>query len=230
MTRLLVHVEGQTEESFVNDILAPHLCRRGFSSIGARLLGNARQRERRGGIKPWHAARRDILGHLRQDREAVATTMVDYYGLPASGHGAWPGRGGFGGGSASEKAAAVEEALARDIARGMGAGFDHRRFLPYVAMHEFEALLFSDCGRFGEGIGQPGLGPRLQAIRDGFPSPEEIDDCPATAPSKRVEGLVPGYEKLLFGLLAALEVGLGRMRDACPHFADWLRRLEARGG
>lgn len=226
MKRLLVHVEGQTEEGFVNGVLAPYLCRRGFSSIGARLLGNTRQRGRRGGIRPWHAARGDILRHLRQDREAVATTMVDYYGLPASGRGAWPGRGKAAGQGASAKAAAVEEALAGDIARAMGGGFDRRRFLPYVAMHEFEALLFSDCGRFGRSIGRPELGPRLQAIRDGFPDPEEIDDCPASAPSKRVEGLVPGYRKPLFGLLAAREIGLDRMRDACPHFADWLRRLE----
>ena len=146
MKRLLVHVEGQAEEGFVNGVLAPYLCRRGFSSIGARLLGNARQRGRRGGIKPWQAARGDILGHLRRDREAVATTMVDYYGLPASGRGAWPGRGKAAGQGACAKAAAVEEALAGDIACEMGGGFDRRRFLPYVAMHEFEALLFSDCG------------------------------------------------------------------------------------
>lgn len=46
MTRLLIHVEGQTEESFVNDILAPHLYGQGFTNVSARLLGNARQRER----------------------------------------------------------------------------------------------------------------------------------------------------------------------------------------
>ncbi len=34
MTRLLVHVEGQTEESFVNRILAPHLYTRDFSLVG----------------------------------------------------------------------------------------------------------------------------------------------------------------------------------------------------
>ncbi len=52
MTRLLVHVEGETEESFVNEILAPHLCSRGFSKVSARLIGNARQR----GPTRWNQA------------------------------------------------------------------------------------------------------------------------------------------------------------------------------
>ena len=45
MTRLLVHVEGQTEEQFVNELLAPHLYFFGFTKISARLVGNARQRD-----------------------------------------------------------------------------------------------------------------------------------------------------------------------------------------
>ena len=102
-----------------------------------------------------------------------------------------------------------------------------RRFVPYVAMHEFEALLFSDCDRFGKAIDRPQLAARFQRIRNAFPTPEEIDDSPKTAPSKRVQALSPGYRKPLMGTLAALEIGLCRMRRECPHFADWLARLEA---
>ena len=82
MARLLVHVEGQTEETFVNDVLRSHLLRRGYESVSARIVGNARLRRRRGGIRPWLAVRKDIINHLRQDRGCVATTMVDFYGLP----------------------------------------------------------------------------------------------------------------------------------------------------
>lgn len=57
MTRRLVHVEGLTEETFVNEALAPHLYRRGITRVSARLIGNARQRSHRGGIKPWTATR-----------------------------------------------------------------------------------------------------------------------------------------------------------------------------
>ena len=92
-------------------------------------------------------------------------------------------------------------------------------------LHEFEALLFSDCRKFAHGINQPDLASKFQKICDDFLTPEAIDDSPETAPSKRIEALVPGYEKPLFGTVAALEIGLPAMRDACPHFNDWLNRL-----
>ena len=81
MARLLIHVEGQTEEAFVNEILRDHLVSKGYYSVEARFVGNARLRQR-GGIRSWPSARRDIVGHLLEDRDCIATTMVDYYGLP----------------------------------------------------------------------------------------------------------------------------------------------------
>ncbi len=93
-------------------------------------------------------------------------------------------------------------------------------------MHEFEGLLFSDCGRFSVGIGRPDLKTAFQAVRDKFSSPEEINDSPLTAPSKRVEQLVPGYQKPLLGTLAVLEIGLDAICRECPHFREWLQQLE----
>lgn len=228
MDRLLVHVEGETEETFVHEVLAPHLRNVGYTKVSARLIGNARQRDRRGGIRSWAAARRDILNHLKEDPGCLATTMVDYYGLPQTGERAWPGRQAAGNLPFPQKAATVQHALLADVRAGMGAGFDPARFVPYVMMHEFEGLLFSDCERFGEGIGRPDLATDFQAIRDAFSSPEEIDDSPITAPSKRVESLVPGYEKPLLGTLAVLEIGLEAIRAECPHFRAWLEHLEER--
>lgn len=227
MTRLLIHVEGETEETFVNEILAPHLYSRGYIKVSARLLGNARQRDRRGGIRGWNAARDDILNHLKEDPGCLATTMVDYYALPQTGEKAWPGREAAGKLPFPQKAATVQDALLADICGEMGGGFDPKRFVPYVMMHEFEGLLFSDCSRFGQGIGRPELVPQFQAIRDAFGTPEEIDDSPVTAPSKRVKALVPGYEKPLLGVLAVLEIGLESIRAECPHFGTWLNHLEA---
>lgn len=226
MVRLLIHVEGETEETFVNEILAPHLYHRGYSKVSARLVGNARQRDRRGGIRAWSAVRKDIVNHLKEDPACLATTMVDYYALPQRGGRAWPGREAAGAMPFEQKAATVEGALLADICRELGDRFDPRRFIPFVIMHEFEGLLFSDCHGFGRGIGRPELGAQFQAIRDQFPSPEEINDSPVTAPSKRVERLVQGYEKPLLGSLAVLEIGLGAIRAECPHFREWLTCLE----
>lgn len=226
MTRLLVHVEGQTEETFVNELLRPHLLARGFTSVSARLLGNARLRERRGGIKAWSAVKDDITRHLLADAACFSTTMVDYYALPATGPKAWPGRATANDLPHAEKAQAVESATAQDICALLNVSQNFTRFIPYVVMHEFEALLFSDCTAFAAGIYRSDLADAFQKIKDQFANPEEINDSPQTAPSKRVEGLIPGYQKPMLGTLAALEIGLTSMRNECPRFAQWLSKLE----
>lgn len=226
MTRLLIHVEGEAEETFVNEVLAPYLYDRNYIKVSARLLGNARQRDRRGGIRSWNSTRIDILNHLKEDPACLVTTMIDYYALPQTGSRAWPGRQGAESLPFLEKASLVENALHSDICQELGNSFDQTRFIPFVMMYEFEGLLFSSCEKFGRGIGRSDLVPQLQAIRDQFETPEEINDSPTTAPSKRVENLVTGYEKPLFGTLAILEIGLDVIREECPHFRSWLERLE----
>jgi hypothetical protein len=226
MRRLLVHVEGETEETFVNEILARHLFDHGYSRVSARLLGNARQRDRRGGIRGWNSVRNDIIRHLKSDHDCIATTMIDYYALPQTGEKAWPGRARASELPFEQKAVSVQSALHVDISREIGEEFEKSRFIPFVIMHEFEGLLFSDCELFAEGIGRKELKMQFQEIRNAFNSPEEINDSPTTAPSKRIESLVPGYEKPLLGTLAMLTIGLGPIRNACPHFGQWLSCLE----
>jgi hypothetical protein len=230
MTRLLVHVEGQTEETFVNEILLDYLVSRGYISVSARIVGKARMHDRRGGIRPWPGVKRDIIRHLRGDDRCVATTMVDFYGLPHEGQGAWPGRKKAAGLPAGNKAPTVENALLDNVTTEMGSRFNSRRFVPFVVMHEFEGLLFSDCAAFSRGIGHSGLQTALQKIRDQFSTPEDINDSPTTAPSKRIKDLIPGYQKPLLGLQAALEIGLATIRRECPHFDGWLLQLESRIG
>ena len=141
----------------------------------------------------------DIVNHLREDRTCIATTMVDYYGMPQCGPAAWPGRAAAPTLLSSRRAETVEQALAADIRQALGPRFHPRRFVPYVVMHEFEALLFSDCVGLARSVGQPDLASSLQAIRDSFTSPEEIDDSPNTAPSQRIEQSIVRYQKPLHG-------------------------------
>jgi hypothetical protein len=228
--RLLVEVEGPTEEEFVKNILSPHLLDRGYERVDARILGNARQRDHRGGITNWPSASKDILRHLQEDRGRIVTTVVDYYALPASGHGGWPGRRQAASlvTTSSKRAEAVEAALLADITGRMKIASDSRRFVPFIAMHEFEALLFSDCDRFAVALGEHQLATELSAIRSAFRTPEDINDSPQTAPSKRILSLVQRYEKPFHGVVALLEIGLTKVRAECPHFDRWLRRLEDR--
>lgn len=228
MTRLLIHVEGETEEAFVNEVLASHLYGCGYTKVGARLVGNARQRDRRGGIRAWSAVRKDILHHLKEDAGSLSTTMVDFYALPQTGDRAWPGRAQAAQLAFADKAPTVESALLADICNELGDGVAACRFVPFVMMHEFEGLLFSDATKLAHGIGRPDLAPQFQTIRDQFGTPEEINDSPQTAPSKRILGLFPRYEKPLMGTLAILEIGLDAIRQECPLFRAWLERLEQR--
>ena len=220
MMRILVHVEGQTEETFVNTVLAPHLRRFGYTDVSARLLGNARQRSKRGGIRRWDSVRKDILDHLRTDRTALATTMVDYYGLPHT----WPGREQAGRhATLRERADAVEQAILADVSKELGRP---SRFVPYVVMHEFEGLLFSAPDRFAHSIGKPDLAPKFQTIRGEFETPEDINDSPKTAPSKRILKLYKKYQKPLMGPTALEQIGLDTVRGACPLFDRWVEALE----
>lgn len=231
MSRLLVHVEGQTEEKFVNEVLSPHLYSAGYHAVSARLLGNARLRSQRGGIRPWPSAKGDILRHLKQDSARLITTMVDYYAMPVDEGVAWPGRAeACRLQTAAERAERVEGAILDEVAAEIGHRFDPNRFVPFVVMHEFEGLLFSECATLGRALGQPGLEGRLRQIREQFPTPEEINDSRDSAPSKRLQAIFPRYQKPLHGVQAAQEIGLRTIRGQCRHFDNWLKRLESLAG
>ena len=64
-------------------------------------------------------------------------------------------------------------------------------------------------------------------ISDQFNTPEEINNSPVTAPSKRILQLFKGYDKPMHGALAALEIGLDNIRKECALFNKWLLTLEA---
>lgn len=209
----------------MNEVLRDHLVMKGYHSVEARIIGNTRLR---GGIRKWPLVRKGILNHLREDPACVATTMVDYYALPHAGPGGWPGREESEAlGTAEKKGQFVQNAVRDDLATEIGHRFDSSRFVPFIVMHEFEGLLFSDCTAFTRLVGRPELKPVFLKIRSQFASPEDINDSPDTAPSKRIRKFMPEYQKPLFGVLAMLEIGLSAIRAECPHFDAWLTTLES---
>lgn len=224
--RLFVHVEGQSEETFVNEVLGPHLLAHGVLDVRAKIVGNARLRQNRGGIKPWQDVRREIVRHLKSDAGCTSTTMVDYYALPQGEHGAWPGRIAANALPFAAKGAVVEQGMLAEISADLELAPDRCRFIPFVLMHEYEALLFSDCNAFAFAIGKDDLATQFQTIRNMFETPEHINDSPITAPSKRIIALCPGYQKPLSGAVAALEMGIARIRGECPRFDAWVSQLE----
>ncbi len=232
MSRLYIHIEGETEEEFVKEILAPHLLLTGWRNIIPRPIGDAIKRHRRQGVKPWASVRHNLIKHLQHDESSYHTLMVDYYAMPASGSKAWVGREAANQLQHDAKSACIETALLEDIAKNLP--YQSKRFISYVQMHEFEALLFSDCKSCAAGMNKPDIAEHLQKIRDEFHTPEHINDSKITSPSKRLEELFDRlfdekYKKPLYGNLAALEIGLAAMRRECHGFNQWITRLEEIG-
>jgi hypothetical protein len=221
MVRVHVLVEGEAEETFARDVLLPHLSQYEIYLLPRRL---GRPRHKRG-ICAYALARREILATLKQEARIVCTTMFDYYGMPPD----WPKREEARHKPFAEKYAMVEDAILSDISSQLGGRFDCSRLIPYVQMHEFEALLFSDPKTLAGGLLLADDVP-LRHIRDQFKSPEEINDSPQTAPSKRIMELKPRYGKVTDGGRISQSIGLDAMRTQCPHFNEWIGKLEALAG
>jgi hypothetical protein len=217
MARVVVIVEGQTEESFVSSVLRPFFDPRSIF-LYPRKIGKPGHR---GGIGEYPRGRTDILATLKQDRGVYCTTMFDYYGMPDS----WPGVTEARGRPVTEIAEVIERALLANVRDALGRNFNPARFSPYIQMHEYEGLLFSDPDTLADAVECPDLAATFRAIRGGFKTPEEIDDGPQTAPSKRIKQHCRLYQKVFHGTVAAERIGLSKMRAECPHFRQWLTWL-----
>ena len=221
MVRLHFIVEGQTEETFVNQTLVPHLAHMSIVS-DARCVATSRKRgvKHRGGVHSYQQVKNDIDLWMRGDANSDArfTTMLDLYALPQS----FPGYE-----SASrlqdplQRVEALESALKEDI--------DDWRFIPYIQLHEFEALLLSDPQKLGAHFqcGDDAI-RRLADMASCCLSPEMINDGSETAPSKRIIAEIPEYSgaKASAGPIVASHIGLDALRASCRHFGEWLNKLE----
>ena len=219
MIRLYVVVEGQTEESFVKNVLAEVLWRSGIYPT-ARILGIPGHK---GGRTSYVRVKRDVVLQLKQDKSAFCSTMVDLYGL-GRGFPGYPPPSHL---SNIEKVRHVEQAMKEDICARVPGLRAEERFIPYLQLHEFETLLFSDPVAFARGINSQNLERSFQRIADEFESPEDINNHPETAPSKRIRAVYPNYRKVIEGTQAAAAVGISAMREKCQHFREWIESLEA---
>ena len=222
MTRLYVVVEGQTEESFVANLLAPVLWASNVHPTPI-LLGPAGQK---GGRTSYVRVSRDVRVLLKQDHGAYCSTMIDLYGL---GEG-FPGTPPPNHLTNLEKVRHIESAFKDNICEQIPGFRPDLRFIPHLELHEYEGLLFSDPQAFANGINQAHLARHFQEIRDEFDSPEDINDDPTSAPSKRVLAAYPSYRKVIEGTIAAQSVGIPIIRRECQHFREWLETLEELDG
>jgi hypothetical protein len=105
------------------------------------------------------------------------------------------------------------------------------RLVPYVQLHEFEALVFADLSKVcTEYIGMERQVDDLQRLVACFENPELIDGGRETAPSKRILKVIPRYNKANAGVMIVKNIGIETLKLRCRHFAAWISRLEALGG
>lgn len=217
MKRLVIIVEGDAEESFVNNILSPY-----FTSLG---LYNSIQcfkiKKSNGGISKYSDVKKDIINTLYEN-DVVVSTMLDFYRLPSS----FPGKQDSSTFHAHlQQVEYLEGKLKEDIESAQQCTFDN--LIPYIQLHEFEALVFSSINGI-DALFEPSEFKRkdmLQVIHD-YPNPEDINDQPNTAPSVRLIKLIPGYEKVLYGIEILQQHGMPTLLARCPHFRAWVNKLE----
>ena len=204
MTRVAISVEGKTEEEFVKQILAPALKPAGVYPHPS-LLG--------GGITVKKVA--SDMANLAECFDFV-TSLVDFYGFRNKG---------------SDTREGLERRIWHAVRSKTNHALDDSRIFPYVQQYEFEALLFSDANAFASSLFYvtTSVVDDLLAIRSLFNSPEDINDSPDSAPSKRIKKLIPRYGKVTDGQLVAGEIGLEKIRAECPRFDEWVTRLKSLG-
>lgn len=217
MKRLVIIVEGETEESFVNNVLKPYFYSRGINNT----VQCFKTKHSNGGLSKYSYIKKDILNVL-YEHDVVVSTMMDFYRLPSD----FPGfKEAAGLSSSQEQTALLEQRLKEDIERSQGTKFEH--LIPYIQLHEFEALIFSSINGIDKLFERSEVNYRgfLDVIKE-FPNPEDINNGPNTAPSMRLKNLIQGYNKVVYGINIIQEIGMRKLLEKCPRFSEWIKKLE----
>jgi len=218
--RLNITVEGLTELRFAKNVLARHLGNFQISTDArAVMTSKDKSKTHRGGLISYEKAKRDISTWLKEDAnpEARFSTMFDLYALPKDFPAYEEARKLN---APYEKVNFLEEAMRKDIG--------DRRFIPYIQLHEFEALVLADPKNleleyFENENAIRELEKQLEAVGG---NPELLNEGKEKAPSKRIQKVIPEYDKVSSGALIAESAGMDFLREKCRHFDEWISQLE----
>ena len=224
-TILNILCEGQTEEKFVKDVLKPYFTSRGIV-VKSRLLVTSRKKGTQGGMFSYTQAKNDLTRWMKEVEHRGSethffTTMFDFYALPDE----FPNM--IQASSISDpylRIANIEEAFKQDM--------DSDRFIPYIQLPEFEALMFCDITKLV--IEYPKCVKEIESLEDVLAkyngNPELINNGPETAPSKRIIAAIEGkrkykYNKPRSGAIVTASIGIPTILSLCKHFRDWIYQI-----
>ena len=219
MKRIIIIGEGPTEQEFCRTVLLPHFAVKNIAVYHPVIKKSGR------GIVSWKVLRKQIENHLRQDSNAMVTTLIDYYGIhKRHAFSGWEDAQAIV--NKSERVDHLEAEMNNSISEAL-----RHRFIAYIQLHEFEALLFNIPEVLRRNFTEDELTTdhyqELKTTIAQHPNPEEINNNPKTAPSKRLEKFIKGYNKIVYGSILAEEIGLEAIRNKSPRFHHWITLLES---
>ncbi|GAB3707935.1 DUF4276 family protein [Spirosoma flavus] len=213
MKRIIIVVEGQTEQEFVKQCVAPYLlAKHGITSVTARLIGKPGHK---GGDVRFNRLKVDLT-ILLHEPDVVVSTFIDLFKL-GNDFPKYDDCQRFN--RSEDRIACLEEGLYQAI--------NTTTFIPYIQRHEFDALLFASENGFKNYFKGSTCAKLAEIIRD-HPNPEDINNT--EPPSYRLLKVVEQYEgfrydKVNFGNILALEIGIETMLKTCPRFSSWIDKL-----
>jgi len=221
--QLNVFCEGQTEQGFCSQVLQPHLFPQSDGMVHTLSVGQKNHHHIYGIGKrsKYERVRKFIANTIngRVGKNVYFTTMFDLYALPND----FPGKAD----NVRNPADPTPYIIALETAFGVDIAC--HTFIPHLQLHEYETMLFADPTAFGISFENcEHQIQQLEAVAASVPSIEHIDDGKTTAPSKRIIAIIPEYDgrKASAGPDIAEYIGLQTIRQRCPHFHEWLERLE----
>lgn len=221
MKIIYIVVEGETEERFLRQVVSEHFVNSDIHIKPQQWITNRKLGTSGGGssfdLIENHIHR--LISQYKSDPSVYISVMVDLYAFPKQGNTIYDSE-------VSNLRRGIDKALL--LQKKFAERIGYRNFIPYVQLHEYESLLFSNpdalTGFFTDKSVEIG---RLKKEVNGL-EPEEINETPAGAPSRRIIKHIPTYakQKTTAGVITAKQIGLPLLRQKCPHFNDWITKLE----
>ena len=216
MRRIVFIVEGDTEILFVKNQIIPYLlgkCGYHIHMDVQKITTNKKKNCKGGNV--GIAYLRNEIRKIAASGDTFITTLLDFFRLPND----FPNY-------TTDKTRVTE--IEQGLTDAMTDIVSHNLFLPYIQLHEVEALMFIKVDGFELLIEENRQRQELQNIIAQYPNPEDINGGRATAPSKRLEKIFPKYKKVSDSECVFGEISIDEIRNKCHRFNSWLENIQNR--
>lgn len=215
MRGVYILCEGPSEEEFVNTILRKYFL--SFEIYDVRPILMSTSKGHKGGDVKYDRLKYNINSLLSQERDIIVTTFIDFFRLRTD----FP---------MYVEAQRLNDKIRRVelLEQALSTAINNSRFVPYIQLHEFEGLLFaaSDGFDYLTDISERNLERLREAVTE-KENPELLNDGEETAPSKRLERLIPGFDnnKPFYGGIIADVNTIKPVLERCIRFRAWVEAL-----